>query len=60
MQLGMPRWSPDGASLVFYEVLGTAPQLISQLFTIHVDGSGKTELSAAAVNEGWPNWSRLP
>jgi len=60
MQLGMPRWSPDGASLVFYEVLGTAPQLISQLFTIHVDGSGKTKLSAAAVNEGWPNWSRLP
>jgi len=60
LQLGMPRWSPDGASLVFYEVLGTAPQLISQLFTIHVDGSGKTRLSAAAVNEGWPSWSRLP
>ena len=59
LQLGMPRWSPDGASLVFYEVLGTAPHLISQLFTIHVDGSGKTKLSVAAVNETWPNWNRL-
>jgi dipeptidyl aminopeptidase/acylaminoacyl peptidase len=60
LQLGMPRWSPDGASLVFYEVQGTAPNYVTQLFTIHRDGSGKKKLSAAAVNEGWPNWSRLP
>jgi Tol biopolymer transport system component len=60
LQEGMPRWSPDGHSLVFYEVLGTAPNVLMQLFTIHADGSGKTKLSAAAATEGWANWSPLP
>jgi hypothetical protein len=48
----MPRGLPDGKLLVFYQVLGTAPRLIIQLFTIHSDGSGKRRLSSADVNEG--------
>jgi Tol biopolymer transport system component len=60
LQQGMPRWSPDGKSLVFYQVLGTAPRLIIQLFTIHSDGSGKRRLSVADVNEGWASWSPVP
>ena len=46
-----PRWSPNGKSIAFERLRGNS----SQVFTVHVDGSGEKQLTREGKNGG-PVW----
>jgi serine/threonine protein kinase/Tol biopolymer transport system component len=51
----IPRWSPDGKNIVFFELLGDQPPKIWQ---VSVDGGNPKQLMADNPNPQWdPNWS---
>jgi Tol biopolymer transport system component len=68
-EIGHPRWSPDGAQIVFHVVEGPPSerrQLIfpeptspgpSSLYVVGADGSGLRQLTPDGVSAGDPDWS---
>jgi Tol biopolymer transport system component len=48
-----PSWSPDGHRLAYQAFDGTD----SEVFVITADGTGRTQLTDNAVNDGSPAWS---
>jgi len=60
-----PRWSPDGALILFSEFCWIAgegcppgtPKTGAHLFTIRPNGTGLMELTHGSMNELFPTWS---
>jgi Tol biopolymer transport system component len=48
-----PRWSPDGAELVF----GLETDKSGDIYTVRVDGSDLTQITdTPSIDERWPDW----
>lgn len=50
-----PAFSPDGSSVTY--AAGVPGDKADHIFTIHLDGSGKTQLTAAKANDTDPSYS---
>jgi eukaryotic-like serine/threonine-protein kinase len=51
----IPRWSPDGKNIVFFELLGDQPP---KIWEVSVDGGNPKQLMPDNPNPQWdPNWS---
>jgi TolB protein len=54
----MPRWSPDGGRLVFSKESRTPSMKPNwDIYTVNIDGSGITQVTADQANEILPDWS---
>jgi Tol biopolymer transport system component len=52
-----PRFSPDGAQLVFSRARGTAENAPAAVFTVHLDGKGLHQLTSYSLRVGATDWS---
>jgi len=52
-----PRWSPDGAHLVFWRGDASEEQGDTAVFTVNVDGTGEQQLTETALVAGDPDYS---
>jgi TolB protein len=50
---GSPAWSPDGTRLAFYSERGGN----AEIYVMHADGTGVTQLTRTSADEGYPSWS---
>lgn len=48
-----PGWSPDGKTITFVSQRGTLPP---QIYLIHADGTGLTELTTSVEGNAYPAW----
>jgi Tol biopolymer transport system component len=54
MKVYLPRWSPDGKRLVFFDV---PPDGHSKVYTVSADGGAPEALTSGEHNEGDATWS---